>query len=155
MQLLFVENNFAVQKLCHRIGQKLGCEVVVIGSGTAALDHLATAPTLPHIIFVKTSLPGLSGYDLVRIIRTQPPFCNDPQLQSIPLIGLMASASGTNLSRERATGYNDFLRVPLRISTVGETIGHWSRRQIMGSADVPAWQMKAWHRHHRGPRSRL
>ncbi|RAL09391.1 response regulator [Aspergillus homomorphus CBS 101889] len=155
MQLLLVHDNLVTQKLFQRIGGRLECDVHVIGSGPAVLDYLAMAPTRPDIIFMKTSLPGISGYEVVRMIRTQPPFCNDPQLQMTPIIGLTASTVGTNLSRERASGYNDFLRSPLRINDVAKTIAHWSRRQIMGPTEVTPSQLKMWHRHHRGPRSRM
>ncbi len=92
MKILIVDDNAVVLAGTAKILRKAGHEVIEAGSGEEGI-HLARE-RCPDLILMDVSLPGISGLEAVRSIKT------DPELAAIFVVILSASA----ISSERQTG---------------------------------------------------
>jgi chemotaxis family two-component system response regulator PixH len=69
--------------------QNSGWQVVLVDSGESALDRIATAN--PDIIFLDVVLPGLSGFEICRTLKSQ------TATQHIPVV--ICSSKNTDMDR--------------------------------------------------------
>ena len=76
--ILVIEDDPGVAALETELIEDLGCEVVLAGSGKAALDWLATCTSAPTLMLMDFSLPDMNGTALLDRIDesglTRPPF---------------------------------------------------------------------------------
>src|SRR5579872_972360 len=77
----------------------LTSEIIVIGDGQAALDHLETAAP-PEMILLDLNLDILSGLDLLDRIR------EDSRLSAIPVVMLSGSENGKDIQESYRRGAN-------------------------------------------------
>ncbi|WP_458524659.1 response regulator transcription factor [Onishia taeanensis] len=84
--------------------QQAGFEVVTAEDGEDALARVAEAP--PDLVLLDISLPGISGFDVLERLRT------DPALTRLPII--MLTAHGREVEREKglALGADDYITKP-------------------------------------------
>ena len=68
LRVLLVDDNQSAVHMMSRLLQKLGQDVHVADSGPAALDQVPKIT--PDIVISDVAMPGMSGYDLARHIRT-------------------------------------------------------------------------------------
>lgn len=74
-------------------------------SGALALDHLrSSSKARPQVMLVDVKMPGLSGLDLLRTVKT------DPALQQIPVFMF----SGSDDKRDVSTAYSNFANAYIR-----------------------------------------
>ncbi len=66
--ILVIEDDPGVAALETELIEDLGCDVVSVGSGKAALDWLATCPAPPTLMLMDFSLPDMNGTDLLERI---------------------------------------------------------------------------------------
>lgn len=69
--------------------ESIGCQVVATTDGESALNHLST--NKPDIVFLDVVLPGRSGFEICRAIKSQ------SETQEIPVV--MCSTKNTDLDR--------------------------------------------------------
>jgi DNA-binding response OmpR family regulator len=67
--VLLVEDDLIVQTAHRRFLEKIGCQVDVAGNGQQALALYK--PNKYHIVILDAGLPGITGFDLANIIRSQ------------------------------------------------------------------------------------
>src|SRR5690242_3114339 len=97
--ILLVEDTASDQELTlHELRKhRVQNEVVTVESGNAALDYLfgegqfqgRNAAALPLVMLLDVGLPGLSGIDVLRCVRT------DARTKPLPVIVLTGSAEET------------------------------------------------------------
>ncbi|PYH94599.1 CheY-like protein [Aspergillus ellipticus CBS 707.79] len=158
MHVLFVDDNEVNRFLAVKIFQRLGCSIATANNGQHALEYLSGPFPRPDIIFMDISMPIMDGIEATRIIRTQPPFSTDPQVQRTPIIGLTASAIGIGLGEDKMFGFNDFMRKPMKVSAARSQLRFWTRKEIMppyAGVGASSGFMVGIQRRHRGPRSRI
>jgi CheY-like chemotaxis protein len=80
------------------------CETEEAGDGREALAKAMTRH--PDVIVAETRLPGMSGYDLCRLIR------DDPHTRDIPFLFVTASAFEQDVKRANAAGADAVLVKP-------------------------------------------
>jgi CheY-like chemotaxis protein len=73
-------------------------------SGALALDHLRSSKARPQVMLVDVKMPGLSGLELLRTVKT------DPALQQIPVFMF----SGSDDKRDVSTAYSNFANAYIR-----------------------------------------
>lgn len=83
----------------------LTSEIIVIGDGQAALDHLETAAP-PEMILLDLNLDILSGLDLLDRIR------EDSRLSAIPVVMLSGSENGKDIQESYRRGANCYIKKP-------------------------------------------
>jgi CheY-like chemotaxis protein len=85
-------------------------DLVEYENGTDALVGLAAS--LPDLVLLDISLPGMDGNEILSRIRA------DPRLRTLPVIALTAHAMSGDREKYLAAGFNDYITKPI----VDETI---------------------------------
>jgi CheY-like chemotaxis protein len=81
--ILIVEDDESVRKSLLRTLKARGLHAIGVGNGAEALQYAVTTP--PALIIMDLQLPGMSGCDVVRALRTH------QALASTPVVALSAS----------------------------------------------------------------
>lgn len=79
--------------------------VVEYENGVDALAGLAAS--LPDLVLLDISLPGMDGNEILARIRT------DDQLRRLPVIALTAHAMAGDREKYLAAGFNDYITKPI------------------------------------------
>src|SRR6476661_4079415 len=82
--ILVVDDNDANLRLINAVLKTRGYDLMEARSGEAALETLAARH--PSLVLMDVQMPGLSGIDVARTIRSQ------PALADLPLIAITAMA---------------------------------------------------------------
>jgi CheY-like chemotaxis protein len=85
-------------------------DLVEYENGTDALAGLAAS--LPDLVLLDISLPGMDGNEILARIRA------DPTLQKLPVIALTAHAMSGDREKYLAAGFNDYITKPIVDETV-------------------------------------
>ena len=101
-----------------------GFDVQTAGSGEEALDAALATP--PSLIVLDLSLPGVSGMDVARTLRSR------SETRDVPLIAL-TGANPAELQVAREAGFDVILSKPCNPSTLLEEI----RRLLPDRAPAP------------------
>ena len=88
--------------------------LVIYSTGEDALQAIPNA--VPDIIFMDVRLPGITGLDVTRELRTQDKF------KKLPIIALTAYAMPADRQAALDAGCDDFLAKPVRYQAVEELI---------------------------------
>jgi PAS domain S-box-containing protein len=78
---------------------------------------------LPDIVLIDINLPGISGYDLLCVLK------QDPLTQHLPVVALSASAMALDIERGRSMGFDDYLTKPLNLDQLFAVINRLLGRQ--------------------------
>jgi two-component system cell cycle sensor histidine kinase/response regulator CckA len=108
MKILLVEDQDESRETLQRLIERRGHDVVAVGSAEEAEQALA-AQTFPFLI-LDWMLPGKSGIELCRELRTQP--CGDEMF----ILLVTARNDTEDLEQALAAGANDYLTKPLDLS---------------------------------------
>ena len=103
--VLVVEDNPINLELVSALLEEHACEALVATTGDAALNLLRRSR--PNLVLVDVQLPGMSGYQLTRLIKA------DPALADIPVVALTAHAMAHEDVRAREAGCDAFLTKPI------------------------------------------
>lgn len=85
-------------------------EVVVVGDGHHALEHLRVCCRnggRPAVVLLDLKMPGLSGFEVLRRIKT------DPRLRCLPVVVFTSSAQPCDIERCYRAGANAYVVKPL------------------------------------------
>ena len=91
-----------------------GHEAVVVNDSTKTLD--VAGSFLPDLITMDLMMPGISGFDLCKLLQQDPRFANTPIL--------VVSAKDDQGTKERAirAGAKDYITKPFNINTLIQKI---------------------------------
>jgi CheY-like chemotaxis protein len=92
-----------------------GAQVRSCTSGQECLDILKTM--MPDFVLLDIQMPELSGYDVVKTIRS------DPQAKDLTVIALTALAMPDDLSRGIAAGFDGYITKPIDVASITLQIG--------------------------------
>lgn len=104
--ILYVEDNPANLHLMHRLIERINA-VTLIEAGTAEEGLDLIRAQRPDLILMDISLPGMSGFEAMDIIR------QDPDLAEIPVIALSANAMQKDIEAGMAAGFRQYLTKPI------------------------------------------
>ena len=119
--VLVIDDDDAVHELLKRILQKEGYEVVAANSGKEGL--LLAKKYNPTAITLDVMMPGLSGWDVLTMIKS------DPALRDIPVIMLSIV---DDIERGYALGVSDYLTKPIQRNLLVETLKRYKKRKEIG-----------------------
>jgi len=106
--LLYVEDNPANLKLIeHLIARRPDMRMLSAGDATYGIEIARSAQ--PDVILMDINLPGINGFDALRILR------EDPATSRIPVIALSANAMPRDVERGLTAGFFRYLTKPVRI----------------------------------------
>jgi CheY-like chemotaxis protein len=115
--ILVVDDNEANLRLINAMLKTRGYELMEARSGEAALDMLAAQR--PSLVLMDVQMPGLSGIDVARTIRSM------PTLVDLPLIAITAMAMKGDREEILAAGFNDYLAKPYKMGELLSLVARW------------------------------
>ncbi len=125
--ILLVEDEQDIQEiLAYNLGQAGHCILTAL-TGPAGLDLARTA--LPELVILDIMLPGMSGIDVCRAIKS------DPATQHIPIVMLTAKSSEIDRVVGFELGAEDYVVKPFSVREVVLRIAAVLRRS---KRDLPA-----------------
>ncbi len=113
--LLYVEDNPANLELVEQlIARRKDIQLVTAMNGTLGIE-LARG-TLPTVILMDINLPGVSGFEAMKILR------EDPATAHIPVVALSANAMPRDVEKGIAAGFFRYLTKPINVREFMETL---------------------------------
>lgn len=105
IRVLVVDDNVDLAQLTTWLLQKYGFVVETVYSGPSGVA--AARSFQPHFILLDIGLPGLDGYQVAEMIRS------DPELKHVVIIAVSAYGSDAQLSRSPSACFNFHLTKPV------------------------------------------
>ena len=105
--ILIVEDEAAIHQLLTYNLQAEGFRTRVVETGEEV--HGAISDEMPDLVLLDWMLPGLSGIDVCKLIRSR------PETQSLPVVMLTARGEETERVRGLATGADDYIVKPFSV----------------------------------------
>ena len=103
--ILIIDDNVMNTKMTGVLLRRAGYAIQTAADGQEALVALAQTP--PDLILMDIQLPGMSGLDLTRIIKS------NPQTATIPIIALTAYAMTGDEQKARDAGCDGYMSKPI------------------------------------------
>ncbi len=102
-RILVVEDDPDIAELVEHHLSRAGYDTSVVATGTDALEHIRKRPDL---VVLDLMLPGLSGLEICRLMRS------DPQTAAVPIIMLTARAEEEARVEGLELGADDYVTKP-------------------------------------------
>ena len=124
LRILLAEDNPVNQKVAVRLLEKQGHSVVLVSTGTEALESFADEDF--DLILMDIQMPGMNGYDATRAIRVR----ERNNGRHIPIIALTAHAMQGDREICLDAGMDDYLSKPIQTSHLIETLARWGDKHL-------------------------
>jgi PAS domain S-box-containing protein len=113
--LLYVEDNPANLKLVAQIiARNPGIRLLTAVNGTSGIE--IARESQPEVILMDINLPGISGFEALRILR------EDPATAHIPVIAISANAIPRDIATGLEAGFFRYLTKPIKVNTFLDTL---------------------------------
>jgi CheY-like chemotaxis protein len=113
--LLYVEDNAANLKLVEQlIARRSDLRLLSAGDGRLGIE-MARA-SLPDVILMDINLPGIDGFQALKILR------EDPATADIPVLAISASAMLGDIRKGLEAGFFRYLTKPIHVSEFMDAI---------------------------------
>jgi two-component system, sensor histidine kinase and response regulator len=138
-KVLVADDNVVSLQVAKRYLEAIGCEVMVVENGAAAVDACARRDF--GLVLMDLQMPRMDGLQATREIRQQ-----ERSGRHVPILALTAKSASDDLARCTAAGMNGLLTKPLDIARLRQTLDRFglARRTlelpalILPSANDPA-----------------
>jgi two-component system sensor histidine kinase/response regulator len=114
-QVLVAEDNVVSQQVAQRLLEVIGCSVVIVADGEAAVS--ACAGQEFGLVLMDLQMPKMDGLQATREIRQQ-----EASGRHVPILALTAKSAAEELARCTAAGMNGLLTKPLEIARLRQTL---------------------------------
>lgn len=104
--IMVVEDNVLMRKLFVRCLEEGGFTVVEADDARGAIDLMRAA--LPDLVVMDIVMPGISGVELIRIIRA------DPELAGTPVVAVTNLATPADKRRLADAGFSGHVSKPIK-----------------------------------------
>lgn len=112
--VLIVEDNEKNLKLVRDVLQVKGYQTIEAGS---AEDGLQLARSrAPNLILMDIQLPGMSGIDALKLLRSE------PATAAIPVVAITASVMQQDRQQIMSAGFNGFIEKPVNLKNLLDTV---------------------------------
>ena len=110
-KVLIVDDNADQARPLALILRHSGYDAQFVESGEAALRRLREQ--VPGLMIVDLMMPGMTGIDVLREVRT------DPRTRTVPVVIYSACSDEKEMARARHEGANDYwVKVAMRIDEI-------------------------------------
>ncbi len=113
--LLYVEDNPANLELVEQIVARRP-DLRLLGAADASLGIEFARVYQPEVILMDINLPGISGIEAMKILRS------DPSTAHIPIIALSANAVPRDIQRGMEAGFFDYITKPIKVVQLMEAL---------------------------------
>lgn len=134
LHALLVEDNAAMRDLSQRMLDRMGCRVSVAHDGRAAVNKFRAGSF--DFILMDVHMPGMDGITatgMIRDLEMGRSTLLSGDLTHVPILGLTAAATPSDLQRCLDAGMDDVLIKPVEFHALADTIA----RACGGGADAP------------------
>ncbi len=129
-RILVVEDEHDIAGLIkHALEREPDTRAEVVGSGDAALARIADA--VPDLIVLDLNLPGLSGFEVCRILRSR------PATRQVPIIMLTARATEVDRVSGLDLGADDYVTKPFSLRELTARVRAVLRRPPLAAPAAP------------------
>ena len=132
--LLYVEDNTANMRLVERLVERRS-DIRLLGANTGLRGVEIARESVPDIILMDINLPGLNGFDAMRILAA------DPRTARIPVIAISANAMPHDVTRGLQAGFFRYLTKPIKVQeftdTLDATLKFLDERRSLIPSDQP------------------
>lgn len=115
MRVMIVEDNEALAQTTGWLVEMLGYDYRLALSGKAALAEVETYR--PHVMMLDLGLPGISGYDLCRMLRPR------PELADTVFIAQTGWSEAEHRRQSAEAGFHHHLVKPLALEKLEMVLG--------------------------------
>jgi len=107
LRALVIEDDAGGMAIIGVMMRYLGIKAYInaTGEGALAMAHAMLPP--PQIIFVDLRLPRVTGYDVLKEIRS------DQRLQDVIVVAMTAQDADTEIPKAKAAGFDAFIGKPI------------------------------------------
>ncbi len=119
--VLIIDDEIHIRRLIAQMLELAGYQVVEATSGPEALRLIEE--TRPDVITCDIFMPGMSGFEVLEAIKSQ------PATAEIPVIMLTAIGQEKDTARATALGADDYITKPFGTTQLIETIERQLGRQ--------------------------
>ena len=123
--IMVVDDDDAVRLMARETLEHCGYAVWDASSGTLALEVFEEK--CPDIVLLDVMMPGLDGFDTMRIIRQLEGY------KSLPIVAVTAKAMSGDRERCLEAGANDYIAKPVNVDVLIATL--W--RTLQGQGQTP------------------
>ena len=136
--ILVVEDNLVNQQVAVGLFEKLGCRVLVAGTGDQALDLVRDHPV--DVVMMDWELPGMDGFEAARAIRaleadnclkrspsikTSSGINDCSGLKHLPIVGMTAHGYVERHSANWGSVMDDCLAKPVHLQDLADVLERW------------------------------
>jgi two-component system, sensor histidine kinase and response regulator len=137
-KVLVAEDNVVSQQVARRYLEAIGCNVMVVDDGNAAVDACARQEF--GLVLMDLQMPKMDGLTATREIRRQ-----ERPGRHVPILALTAKSASDELARCTTAGMNGLLTKPLDIARLRQALDRFGlARRTLGPlvpADEPGGQV--------------
>ena len=108
-KVLYIEDNHSNMELVASILFRHNLKLLQAPDARLGIE-LAKAHK-PDLILMDIELPGMSGYEALKIIRKY------PLLDSVPVIALSANSMESDIKKGLSAGFTDYISKPIQIAS--------------------------------------
>ncbi len=116
-RILLVEDQRALRVVLSQLLQKMGHEVQAAESGTAAIELLDDYT--PEIIFSDISMPGMTGYELIRRLRER------RDMVGVAMVAMTGYGQATDREKAMQCGFDEHMVKPVDVSLLQDFFARW------------------------------
>ncbi len=124
LRILLAEDNPVNQRVASAMLAKLGCTVVVVGDGRAAVEAHTGGGFA--IVVMDCQMPEMDGYQATEAIRAMEAGSG----QHTPIIAMTANASNEDRDRCLLSGMDDHLAKPVRQAELAAALARWAHSLV-------------------------
>jgi CheY-like chemotaxis protein len=111
--VLVADDNDVAQRLCKRVLEKAGYNVIVAMDGLQAVD--VALSQRPSMILMDVAMPGIDGLEAMRRIKAEVP--------TMPVVIASAHSMASDTDRFLAAGADKVLSKPFRLADLVAIVG--------------------------------
>lgn len=116
-RILVVEDNPLNLKLVRDVLTAFGYEVVEAQSGEEGVALAGSCD--PHLVLMDLQLPGIDGYEALRLLR------QDPRLGDVPVVAVTAFAMPEDRERTALAGFDGYLGKPISVRALPDQVAEF------------------------------
>jgi two-component system, sensor histidine kinase and response regulator len=130
-KVLIAEDNVVSQQAAKRFLEAIGCDVIVVEDGAAAVNACARQEF--GLVLMDLQMPRMDGIQATREIRRQ-----ERLGRHVPILALTAKSASDELARCTAAGMNGLLTKPLDIARLRQTLDRFGLARRTLEMPAPA-----------------
>jgi len=120
LRVLVAEDNRVNRLVVGRMLELLGCTVVMVEDGQAALEEFLASEPKFDVVLMDVRMPVLDGLETTRRIRTS------EVGGRVPIVAITANATPADSDECLAAGMDEFLPKPISIAGLQRVLERWS-----------------------------